>query len=147
MELEPAARAVLAPLGYDVLELTISRKGRTPRILVRIERQDEAAVTFDDVRVASETFGLELDRLDPFDSAYALEVESPGSTRPLRTARHFERFHDLKAKVRTRDQTFTGVIRSVEDDIVTFEVDGAPVRCALHDIASARLAEWPDEPR
>ena len=147
MDLADVAREVLTPLGYEVLEVNLSRKGRTPRLRVRIDRIDETPVSVDDVRIASETFGLELDRLDPLQDAYHLEVESPGAARPLLRARHFERFHDLRAKVRAGDDAFTGVIREVRDDAVTFEVDGDLRTLAIDDIQSARLAEWPDEPR
>lgn len=147
MDLAQAANSVLAPLGYEVLEATVSRKGRTPRVLVRIDRLDEGIVSVDDVQVASEAFGLELDRLDPFEGAYQLEVESPGAQRPLFRARHFERFHDLRVKVRTAARAFTGVVRTVEGQRVTFEVDGDPVELGLSEIETARLAEWPDEPR
>lgn len=147
MDLADVARDVLTPLGYEVLEATLSRKGRTPRLLVRIDRLDETQVSVDDVRIASEAFGLELDRLDPVAGAYQLEVESPGATRPLRTARHFERFHDLRAKVRGDEDAFTGVIRNVDGETVTFDVDGERRTLKLDAIQSARLAEWPDEPR
>ena len=147
MDLAQAAREVLAPLGYEVLEARMSRKGRTPRVLVRIDRLDEALVSVEDVQIAGEAFGLELDRLDPISAAYQLEIESPGAERPLFRARHFERFHDLRAKVRTADRAFTGVVRKVERDRVTFEVDGERIVLDLADIETARLAEWPDEPR
>lgn len=147
MELAQAATDVLAPLGFEVLELTVSHKGRTPRVLVRIDRLDEQAVSVEDVARASEAFGLELDRLDPFDTSYHLEVESPGAKRPLTTRRHFERFHDLKVKVRVGDEGFTGVVREIRDAEVVFEVDGALRSVALAEMGSARLAEWPDEPR
>ncbi len=147
MDLKTPAQSVLGGLGYEVLEVTVSRKGRTPKVLVRIDRLDEGPVTVEDVRTASEAFGLELDRLDPFEVPYDLEVESPGSSRPLFTARHFERFHDLRAKVRTRDQAFTGIVRTVQGDEVTFEVDGNTVVVPLEQLESARLAEWPNEPR
>ncbi|MEX2500965.1 MAG: ribosome maturation factor RimP [Trueperaceae bacterium] len=147
MDLAHAAEEVLAPLGYDLLEATVIRKGRSLRVLVRIDRVDEAPVTVEDVRIASETVGLELDRLDPFDGAYQLEVESPGPTRPLRTARQFERFVDLRAKVKTADRAFTGIVRGVDGNAVRFEVDGETWELDLHDAWTARLAEWPDRPR
>lgn len=147
MELAQAAEDVLTPLGYEVLECTASGSGRQQRILLRIDRLDEEGVTVDDVARAAEVFGLELDRLDPFDGAYRLDVESPGAKRPLRTARHFQRFHDLLAKVRVANETFTGRIREVTDDTVAFEVDGALRTVRLDAIHIARLAEWPDERR
>lgn len=147
MELAQAARDLLAPLGYEVLELTISGSSRKRRILLRVDRLDEAVVTLEDVATVSEVFGLELDRLDPFDAPYQLEVESPGPERPLVSARHFERFHDLLAKVRVGNDSFKGVIREVTQDAVTFEVNSELRTLPIQQIQSARLAEWPDEPR
>ena len=106
MELAQAAAEVLGPLGYEVLELDLGASGRSRRVLLRIDRLDEAVVSMDDVERASEVFGLELDRLDPFEEPYRLEVESPGSQRPLVTPRHFERFNGLLAKVRAGADTF-----------------------------------------
>ncbi len=147
MDLAQAAASVLAPLGYEVLEVDVSGSTRQRRVLLRIDRLDEQVVTIDDVARASEVFGLELDRLDPFDAPYRLDAESPGAKRPLITARHFQRFHDLLAKVHLADETFTGRIREVVDDSVDFEVRGERRRVALSDIVDARLDEWPDTPR
>jgi ribosome maturation factor RimP len=146
MDLAKAAKEVLTPLGFEVLELDISGAGSKRRVLLRIDRLDEHVVTMDDVTTATEVFGLELDRLDPFEGAYKLEVESPGSERPLTTARHFERFHDLEAKVRARGETFRGKIRGVAGETVTFEVGGELRDYPLREV-QARLAEWPSEPR
>ena len=148
MDLKAAASDVLAPLGYEVLELHVS-SGRGPRrVLLRIDRLDEAVVSVEDVRSAAEAFGLELDRLDPFPDAYRLEVESPGAERPLVTARHFERFADLLVKLRVGGETLSGRVRAVEADRLTVELDGGEQReVALAAIERARLAEWPDSPR
>lgn len=147
MDLTAAAINLLEPLGYEVLECTVANSARRPQVLLRIDRFDEKPVTMDDVTEVTEVFGLELDRLDPFPNPYNLSVESPGSTRPLFTARHFERFHGLLAKVRVGDETFTGRTLRVEDDTVTFDVDGTTRTLSLAEIGSARLAEWPDTPR
>lgn len=147
MDLMEAATEVLTPLGYEVLELDVSTTGRTRRVLLRIDRLDEAVVTVDDVARASEVFGLELDRLDPFPDEYRLEVESPGSKRPLFTARHFERFAGLLVKFRAAGANHTGRVVRVDGDEVTFTVRGEDATYALDEIEQARLAEWPDTPR
>jgi ribosome maturation factor RimP len=149
MNLTEAAQEILTPLGYEVLEVVVGTRGRSRRVLVRIDRLDEQVVSVEDVRKAAESFGLELDRLDPFEGAYQLEVESPGAERPLLRARHFERFHDLRVKVRVAGETFVGVVRAVEGDTVAFElVPDAPLRrIAIDQIERANLAQWPDSPR
>jgi ribosome maturation factor RimP len=145
-DLKDAAKAILGPLGYEVLELTITGQGQKRKVLLRIDRLDEKTVGMDDVTLATQTFGLELDRLDPFDTPYELEVESPGPQRPLFTKRHFERFHDLQAKVKTKGETFKGIIRTVEDDKVTFQLGNDLKTYAIGEL-QATLAEWPKEPR
>jgi len=146
VELAEAAEALLGPLGYEVLELTVSGKGKR-NLLLRIDRLDGAVVTMEDVETATGVFSLELDRLDPFEGEYNLEVESPGPERPLRTAGHFRRFSGLLAKVRAADETFTGRVTEVGEDSVTFDIKGQLRELALADIQIARLAEWPDAPR
>jgi ribosome maturation factor RimP len=145
-ELRDAAKQILEPLGYEVLELTVTGQGRKRKVLLRIDRLDEKVVSMDDVTLATQVYGLELDRLDPFDTPYELEVESPGPQRPLLTKRHFERFHDLEAKVKTRGETFRGIIRTVEDNQVTFQVGKEFKTYSIGEI-QATLAEWPKEPR
>ena len=149
MDLTQAARDALGPLGYEVLEVVVTRRGSSRRILVRIDRLDEQLVSVDDVGRAAGALGLELDRLDPFDDPYQFEVESPGAQRPLATARHFERFHDLLAKVKVAGASFVGRVRAVEGDEVVFEVEGEEAlrRVALSTIEQANLAEWPSTPR
>ncbi|ADI14470.1 ribosome maturation factor RimP [Truepera radiovictrix] len=146
MDLQRAAEQLLEPLGYEVLELVVSGRGGKRNVLLRIDRRDRGVVTMEDVERATQVFSLELDRLDPFEGAYRLEVESPGPERPLRTAEHFRRFSGLLAKVRAHGETFTGRVVEVSDAQVTFDVHGQPRTLALEDI-QARLAEWPDTPR
>ncbi len=146
VDLAEAAEMILKPLGYEVLELSISGQGQKRKLLLRIDRLDEQVVSMEDVTLATQVFGLELDRLDPFESPYNLEVESPGSERPLLKARHFERFHDLLAKVKTSGESFRGIIRKVEGEQVSFEVGKEVKTYRIADL-SAKLAEWPKEPR
>jgi len=149
MDLTQAAHDALEPLGYEVLEVSVSQRGRARRVLVRIDRLDEQVVSVEDVRRAAEAFGLELDRLDPFEGAYQFEVESPGAQRPLTTARHFERFRDLLVKFRADGASFAGRVRAVEGDVVVIEADAEepPRRLRVDEIDRANLAEWPTAPR
>jgi len=158
-DLEQQAMEVLEPLGYEVLELDISGHANKRRLLLRIDRLDGQQVGMEDVTQATRVFGLELDRLDPFTTPYQLEVESPGPERPLKTAKHFNRFINLLVKVKTPQEAFKGRVIAVsevkdgeaEEQSVTFEIkqksDISTKILRLSEISSARLAEWPKEPR
>lgn len=151
MDLEQQATEVLEPLGYEVLELDITGHAKKRRLLLRIDRLDGERVGMEDVTQATRVFGLELDRLDPFNTPYQLEVESPGPERPLKTEKHFKRFINLLAKVKTPHDTFKGRVIEVDAEKVTFEIKEksniSTKEIRLSDISSARLAEWPEEPR
>ena len=147
MNLEQAARQLLEPLGFEVLEFIISGNHRRRRVLLRIDRLDQQIVSMDDVTLATEVFSLELDRLDPFPDDYKLEVESPGPERPLIRREHFQRFCDLQVKVRQGTESFKAIVRSADDEAVCLELDGEVRHINYQDLGMVRLAEWPKEPR
>lgn len=147
VELDKIAAGVLSPLGYDILEASVKSSGRQKRVLVRIEREDEAPVSVADLQRASHALGHELERLDPIQDRYLLEVESPGSERPLFTARHFERFMGLKVKVRAPEGNFTGRVQMVREGEVDFLLEKDETRTLKLGTFKANLAEWPETPR
>lgn len=145
-ELTAIAKSTLTPLGFEVLDVQLQNPGKRPILLVRIDRLDEQPVSVDDVHKASSALDAELERLDPISGEYRLEVESPGSKRPLLRARHFERMIGLKAKVRGAGHNFTAPITAVEGDAVTFDVGGEPVTLRVGEF-QAHLAEFPPSHR
>jgi ribosome maturation factor RimP len=139
------AREVLEPLGYEVLEVQAGGGNRVSSVLVRIDRLDEQPVAVEDLERASRVLGLELDRLDPIQGEYRLELESPGAKRPLFRQRHFERMIGLKVKVKVPGVGGTiGVIREVTPESVTLEVDGGKMESFNLAGITANLAEFPD---
>jgi len=140
------AQDLLGPMGYDVLEVSLKGTGNSRVLSVRLERKDEVPISVEELERASRVLGSELDRLDLIESAYRLEVESPGPDRPLLTPRHFERFAGLKAKVRSPEGNFTGRIEGVSEDTVTFLL-GKELRTLKIGEFKANLAEWPKTPR
>src|ERR1700757_2492125 len=78
---------LLAPLGYELVELEYSA-GRA-HALLRVFIDRESGVTLDDCAQVSREISTLLDVEDPIPSAYTLEVSSPGFDRVLRTQAHF----------------------------------------------------------
>ncbi len=148
MELDRLAEGVLSPMGYEVLEVALRRGGKSPVLLVRIERKDEVPISVADLERASRALEAQLDQLEAqLPERYLLQLESPGAERPLLTARHFERFLGLKAKVRSPEGNFTGRVHWVKDDEVAFLLDDQQTRTLKLGTFKANLAEWPDRPR
>ena len=77
---------------------------------------------------------------------YALEVSSPGRTRPLTKPDHFRRFLGRRARVRTRDArdghtTFTGELVGATDAEVTIAASDGVIAIPYADIRRSNLVE------
>ena len=78
--------------------------------------------------------------------AYALEVSSPGTERPLTKPDHFRRFLGRRARVRTRGEhdgrtSFTGELVGASDTDVTLAADTGVVQIPYADINRSTLVE------
>jgi ribosome maturation factor RimP len=76
--------------------------------------------------------------------AYALEVSSPGTERPLSKPEHFRRYVGRRARVRTRGdhagrRSFTGELLGATDDAVTVAADTGVVSIPYADITRSNL--------
>lgn len=77
---------------------------------------------------------------------YALEVSSPGTTRPLTKPAHFQRFVGRRAKVRTSvehdgHKSFTGELVGASDEEVTIAADSGVIAIPYADIHRSNLVE------
>ncbi|MFP4154325.1 MAG: ribosome maturation factor RimP [Guyparkeria sp.] len=138
--------AMLAPvvegLGYEWVGAEF-RGGADGMLRVFIDQPGKGIGIEDCERVSLAISGV-LDVEDPFPGQYVLEVSSPGLDRPLFRPEHFERFSGETARVRLlrpieRRKKLQGVIRAVDEDAVTLEVDGELVSLHFADIDKANL--------
>ena len=129
----------LAGMGFELVDLQASNKGRFLRIFI-----DKAGgITVDDCADVSRHLaryfaveGVDYDRL---------EVSSPGLDRPLRKVGDFVRFAGQKADVKmlapdvNGRKRFVGVLLGVENEVLSIEVDGARVALELKGLDRAKL--------
>ncbi|RUO25263.1 ribosome maturation factor RimP [Aliidiomarina minuta] len=134
--LEPAVSA----LDYELVGVEFIRAGKHSTLRVYIDHSE--GISVDDCANVSRQVSAVLDVEDPINTEYNLEVSSPGLDRPLFTAAHYEQFQGQLAQVALNmpvegKRKFTGVIRTVSDNKVTFgigedtlEVDVAVIKKA-----------------
>lgn len=88
---------VLAAFGYRLVRIRISGfAGCTVQIMA--ERPD-GTMSIEDCEAASRALSPVLDAADPIDSAYRLEISSPGIDRPLVRRSDFDRYAGHVAQV------------------------------------------------
>jgi ribosome maturation factor RimP len=141
------AAPVLAGLGYRLVRVRISgAAGCTVQIMA--ERPD-GSLSIEDCEAASRALSPVLDVADPIESAYRLEISSPGIDRPMVRRSDFDRYAghvahvEMVAPIDGR-RRFRGELLGTEGDSVRLHCgDMAPeqanVLLPIADMMEARL--------
>src|SRR5271169_5350934 len=138
---------VLASLGYRLVRARVSAfAGCTVQIMA--ERPD-GSMTIEDCAIASRALSPVLDVADPIESAYRLEISSPGIDRPLVRRSDFDRYAghvahvEMQAPIDGR-RRFRGELNGTEGDCVRLrcgeaENDRVDVLLPINEMTEARL--------
>ena len=121
-----------------------------PTLQVMAERPDTRQLKLDDCARLSRRISAMLDEMeaegrDPIESAYRLEVSSPGIDRPLTRLQDFSDWAGHEAKISLADKLdgrkqFSGELIGAEGDQILIEVQNlGPTRLPFGMIHSAKL--------
>lgn len=147
MKLQGLLETTVDGLGYELVSVELSNRGRMLRIFIdkpAAGPRDPVAsgITVDDCALVSNQLArvLEVEDID-YDR---LEVSSPGLDRPLKKEADFARFAGEQARLTLRvpvegRRNFTGVMRAVAGGKLQLEVEGGMVSIDLANIDKARL--------
>ena len=138
MDLHALLERTLPGMGYELVDVQTSSKGRLVRVFID---KPEGVDVEDCARVSDHLTRLfAVEHID-YDR---LEVSSPGLDRVLRRAQDFERFVGEAAQIRLRimqdsRRNFSGTLRGVKDGNVMLETDMGTSALPLDAIERARL--------
>lgn len=128
-------------MGFDLVAVEWVGGGHG-RIL-RLSIDSPKGINADDCASVSDTVSPVLDAEDPIDSAYTLEVSSPGINRPVQRHLDFDRFVGTRIKIRLVEghprRRYTGTLAARDGDEITVTVDGTDYRILLETIERANL--------
>ena len=139
MDLRVLLESTLSGLGYELVELEISNRGKMLRVFI----DSPKGIKIEDCSIVSEhlsrVLAVELDY--DYDR---LEISSPGLDRPLRKEADFKRFVGEKAQIKLRvpkdgQRNFLGVLRDAQQGMLQLEVDGVLLSLDLANVDKARL--------
>lgn len=121
----------------------------TTVIRVTVDAADDAgSVDSDTLAEVSRAVSAELDRADPIEGEYLLEVSTPGAERELTQPRQWRREVGRLIRVRLRDGgEMTGRLVSADQDGAVLDVDGREATIAYAQMKKARpRVEFATEP-
>jgi ribosome maturation factor RimP len=144
MELQGLLERTVDALGYELVSVELSNRGRMLRIFIDKPALGAVAsgITVEDCARVSNQLArvLEVEDID----YERLEVSSPGLDRPLKKEADFARFAGEKARLTLRvavagRRNYTGVLRAVAEGKLQLEIEGGMVSVDLANIDKARL--------
>lgn len=136
--IENLIEQVVNGLGYELVDLELSPRGRLLRVFIDVERGinvDDCATVSNQLTRVFEVENVDYDRL---------EVSSPGLDRPLKKLADFERFNGQEIQLRlslpvNNQRNFVGVLGGVRDGAVVLATDKGEMLFPFDDIEKARL--------
>ncbi len=131
---------MLDEMGIELVEVQFRREpvGMVLRLLI----DKEGGLGIDDCARTSREVAHLMEVEDPIDSAYHLEVSSPGLDRPLKTMRDFLRNRNRKVEITFSEppgQQMSGIIIDATIDNVSINSGKEDRTFPLNSIAKARL--------
>jgi ribosome maturation factor RimP len=143
--LREVAERVTVSRGFELVDVEVKRAPGGQ--LVRLFVDKPGGIGLDDLQSVSEEVSAILDVEDPIDSAYTLEVSSPGLDRPLHGEADYRRYQGRLARLSSYElldgrRHWTGRILGVDGGMVSLGLEkegGAVTRIPLEKIAHGRL--------
>ena len=141
MDLHALLEKTVVGLGYELVDVELSPRGRTIRLFMDAPGKDGGIDVDDCVKVSNQLQRvLTVENID-YDR---LEVSSPGLDRPVKKAADFERFAGQDIAIRLRialnnRRNFQGELLGLKDGKVGLRMESGEVELDLANIEKARL--------
>jgi ribosome maturation factor RimP len=142
-QLEQIILPAVEAAGYRLVRLRLLG-GKTKTLQIMAERPDGKMDVEDCARLSGSLSDF-LEREDPIESEYVLEVSSPGIDRPLTRLTDFSRWsgHEAKLELAAPDATgrrrFKGLLLGIDGNDIVLDVGGQRLTFPFRGIADAKL--------
>ncbi|MTD30241.1 ribosome maturation factor RimP [Planomicrobium sp. YIM 101495] len=125
-QVEQMVLPIMEELNLELVDIEFVKEGRNWFLRVYVDNP-EAPIDIDSCAVVSEKLSEVLDKNDPIEQNYFLEVSSPGAERPLKKEKDFEKalgsFIYIKTYEPIEDEKeFEGYLNAYDDEQVTIEI-------------------------
>ena len=141
--LEPIITPAVEAAGYRLVRLRLL--GGTRKTLQVMAERPDGGMDIEDCARLSRELSEFLEREDPIEGEFVLEVSSPGIDRPLTRLTDFARWagHDDKIELKAPDaegrKRFTGQLLGLDASDVVIEMSGTRRTIPFGSIAEAKL--------
>lgn len=137
------AAPIAESLNYELVEVEFVKEGANWYLRIYIDKP--GGITIDDCQAVSEQVSDILDKKDPIDQSYYLEVSSPGLERPLKSERDFIKYKGELVEVKLFQpidgtKVFEGELVGLIDDKIVINQAGNNVEFVKDKVAIVKRA-------
>lgn len=127
--------------SFELVDVEFVKEGTNWYLRIYIDKP--GGITIDDCQIVSEEISDILDKKDPIEQSYFLEVSSPGLDRPLKKDSDFERFKGELVEVKVYKpidgrKIFEGELVGLIDDKIVIKIDDSNVEFERDQVAVVR---------
>lgn len=135
------AGPIVASHSFELVDVEFLKEGASWYLRIYIDKP--GGITIDDCQVVSEDISDILDKKDPIEQSYFLEVSSPGLDRPLKKDADFERFKGELVEVKVFKpidgrKVFEGELLGLLDNKIIIKIDGNDLEFERDQVAMVR---------
>ncbi|MDF2989266.1 MAG: hypothetical protein K0R50_4776 [Eubacterium sp.] len=137
------AAPVVEALNYELVDVEFIKEGANWYLRIYIDKP--GGISIDDCQAVSEQMSEILDRKDPIEQSYYLEVSSPGLERPLKTERDFVKYKGELVEVKVFQpidgkKVFEGELVGLIDDKIVINDTGKDIEFEKDKVAIVKRA-------
>lgn len=137
------AAPVVEGLNFELVEVEFLKEGANWYLRIYIDKP--GGITIDDCQAVSEQMSDILDKKDPIDQSYYLEVSSPGLERPLKSEKDFAKYKGELVEVKLFQpvdgkKIFEGELMGLIDDKIVINLAGSNVEYDKDKVAIVKRA-------
>lgn len=116
--------------NFELVDVEFVKEGANWYLRIYIDKPE--GINLDDCQIVSEELGEILDRVDPIEQSYFLEVSSPGLERPLKRDRDFEKYKGELVEVKVFQavngkKIFEGELLGLINDKICIKPEGSEI--------------------
>lgn len=142
-QVEELIAPIISDQALELVDIEYVKEGAQWYLRIFIDK--EGGVDIDDCTNVSHAVSEVLDKQDPINQAYVLEVSSPGLERPLKKDEDYERFKGKLVRVLTKEtfegyKEFTGYLVGLIEDKIVLEYEKDSIAIPRSIVDKANLA-------
>ena len=119
-QLSELVSSKLASINYDLVSLNVSRNGSSLQVSIVVDRV--APINMEDIVEVTNVLSTYFDEIDPFETAYNLDISSLGAEKPLKVE-ELDKYVDSYVNVHVNnpidgENIFEGTLKEVNNDSI-----------------------------